>query len=67
MLVVTQAFLGRERMWTHPVHLPRIFETEPKRLWRSQDDVRKVRLLGPNGGLYSGRAPESQKFRDGRG
>lgn len=67
MLVVTRAFLGRERRWTHLVHLPRTFETEPERLCRSQDDVRKVRLWGPNGGLYSGQALESQKFRDGRG
>lgn len=67
MLVVTRAFLGRERRRTHPAHLTRTFETEPKRLWRSQDDVRKARLLGPNGGLCSGQAPESQKFRDRRG
>lgn len=65
MLVVTRAFLGRERRWTHPVHLPRTFETEPERLWRSQDDVRKVRLWGPNGGLYSGQALELQNSEMG--
>lgn len=67
MLVATRAFLGRERRWTHPAHLPRTFETESKRLQRSQDDVRKARLLGPNGGFCSGRAPESQKFKDRKG
>lgn len=62
VLTVTWAFLGRERMGP----LLMTFEVEQKRVWMRQAGMRKLKMLGPAGGLYSGE-PWNHKNSEFRG